>query len=166
MRIMWSDMQGFLERLTELRPGLQNDSSLLAEVLGVGRYIHLYREDRIAQAVSLVLAKQTGLWHKNADGTIREQTGEPEQAVYSHDQIAAELAMLEQEAKGWGSWFADNQISPLQLSYESLVAEPSTSLHTILDHLDLPSTTNATVSMQKLAGELNQEWARRFRLRR
>lgn len=163
IRIMWSDFTGFVSRLDQLYPCSGNAIDLLNQALGVTHYLHVYREDKVAQAVSLAIAKQTGLWHRNADGNVRQQTGHPKQASYNRQLIASELAMLETEAEGWKSWFEHNQMTPLTIKYEDLAQDPSDTLQQALDHIGLEMQANVKPETQKLANQINQEWAHRFR---
>ena len=52
-----------------------NDKIALAGLgLYSNRYLHLSREDKLAQAVSDLKAEQSGLWHVFTDGSERETT--------------------------------------------------------------------------------------------
>ena len=119
LRIMHDNIAGLLARLKALNDQ-KDDVAALTHVFGPLRFIHLSRDDKVAQAVSLAMAEQTGLWHKNADGTDRENFHRSPDPIYDRDQIARELAGLEKEARGWATWFATNGITPLRLTYETL----------------------------------------------
>jgi LPS sulfotransferase NodH len=163
MRVMWRDMPGCTARLADLYPGLGHGSDLLREVFGIDRYVHLRRRDTVAGAVSLVLAQQTGLWHRHADGSERERTAPPLPPEYDHDAIAEAVGMLDGEADGWTSWFAANGVSPLAVTYEELAAEPAEVLRRVLDHLGVVSRGPVAVLTAPLASSTNDAWIRRFR---
>jgi len=162
MRIMWSDMPPFLDRLGVVAPDVDGDRERLRSALGIERFVHLSRDDKVAQAVSLVIAAQTGLWHRNADGTIRqggEPTGPPR---YDRRRIAHELNMLEAEQHGWATWFSEQSITPLRLTYEALATDPNTTTGIVLEHLGVRPVTVPTVGTAKLATSLNDAWVERF----
>ena len=162
MRIMWSDMPPFLDRLGVLYPNANGDRERLRSALGIERFVHLARDDKVAQAVSLVIAAQTGLWHRNADGTIR-QGGEPaEPPRYDRGRIADELSMLETEQQGWARWFSEQSIAPLSLTYEALSTDPTETTKLVLEHLGVRSVDVPTVGTAKLATSLNTAWVERF----
>lgn len=163
MRIMWSDMPAFLERLAILYPAVSSDRERLRSQFGVGYFVRLSRNDKVAQAVSLVIAAQTGLWHRNADGTVRQGSEPAEPPRYDSGQIAAELEMLENEARGWDTWFSAQSIAPLDLTYESLSREPVEQTMAVLSHIGSKSDMVPAVGTAKLATSLNDEWGDRYR---
>jgi LPS sulfotransferase NodH len=79
MRIMWNNVPPLIARLGQLYPSMASDHDLLQAALGPLKFIHLARADKVAEAVSLDIAEQSGLWHRNADGTERERTTNPAQ---------------------------------------------------------------------------------------
>ena len=163
MRIMWSDMAAFLERLRRLYPNVDSDVDGLRNVFGVERFVYLSRDDRVAQAVSLVLANQTGLWHRHADGSERERSASPTPPRYDHDAINAALCLLDAEAVGWSAWFDEGEIVPLAITYEELAANPSDTLVKVIEHVGGCATTPIETRTSKLATKLNAEWSARFR---
>ena len=163
MRIMWSDMQPLLSRLADLHPGDQSDRARLRSALGVERFVHLTRQDRVAQAVSLVIAAQTGLWHRNADGTVRQGAEPVAPPRYDRGRIADELRMLEAGQQAWTTWFSEQSIMPLKLSYEELSADPAGTTRILLDHLGVRTVDVPTVATAKLATSTNAAWVERFR---
>jgi LPS sulfotransferase NodH len=162
LRIMWSNFPAFKTRLKELYPMVDNDRALLLDSLGVNKYVYLYRNNKLAQAVSLVIAKQTGLWHLNSDGSDREKDESKSQLKYSYDEISEELQMLKDEALGWEVWFQTNRIQPLMLEYEDLAANPKGALEEILTFIDVDRASVVDVGTKKMANALNKEWIDRY----
>ena len=72
LRLMWSSVAELSARLSAIHPDRLDDSVRFELAFGKPLYIHLSRRDKVAQAVSLLKAKQSGLWHRAADGTERE----------------------------------------------------------------------------------------------
>ena len=163
MRIMWSDMAAFLERLRRLYPNVDSDVDALRNVFGAERFVYLSRDDRVAQAVSLVLANQSGLWHRHADGSERERSAPPAPPRYDDDEINAALCLLDAEAVGWSAWFDEGEIVPLAITYEELAANPSATLVRVIEHVGGCATTPIETRTSKLATKLNAEWSARFR---
>ena len=163
MRIMWSDMPAFLERLAILYPTASSDRERLRSQFGIDYFVHLSRHDKVAQAVSLVIAAQTGLWHRNADGTVRQGSEPTEPPRYDHRQIAAELEMLEGEARGWDNWFSRQSIAPLDLTYEALSLDPVEQTMAVLSHIGGRPGIVPIVGTARLATSLSDEWRDRFR---
>ena len=78
LRLMWRSVTELSTRLGALYPDLHDDAALFERSFGKTLYIHLSRQDKIAQAVSLLKAEQSGLWHLAADGTERERSAPPQ----------------------------------------------------------------------------------------
>ncbi len=165
MRIMWTDVPGVLERLISLQGDERSsdEPGALRRAFGISRYIHLGRRDRVAEAVSLVIADQSGLWHLNADGSERERSAPHREPEYDEAAIAEEYAMLEAEAAGWAGWFARHGIEPLRLEYEELAADAIGQLARVGAFLDVPIPEGMSVGTARMASERNADWAARFR---
>ena len=164
VRIMWSNMPEVLDVLTALRPDAETDRDRLGRMLGIEHYIHIYREDKVAQAVSLVIAIQSGLWHLNRDGTVREGQAEPRNLQYDEAAISRELHMLEAEDHGWRTWFDAQSITPTRLSYEMLASDPRAALQVTLAEIgqDAPDPL-PEVGTARTASDINRQWGEKFR---
>lgn len=163
-RIMWNDMPPFLRRIETLYPETRPSRDRLRDALGIEHFIHLYREDKVAQAVSLVIAQQTGTWHVNADGSVREGTPTPRPAHFDHNVIAQELSMLEDEHHSWRQWFEMQNIAPITMSYESLTQHPVATVESILHALGLDGPHDSVrAQTSRIATRLNDDWAMAFR---
>jgi LPS sulfotransferase NodH len=164
-RLMWGSVAELSMRLGTLHPGLPDDVARFEKAFGQILYIHLARQDKIAQAVSLLRAEQTGLWHLSADGTKRERTSPPQLPVYDADRLAGFVKELEMHDAGWSAWFARHQLKPLQLTYETIAVTPQLVLADILSALGRDPQIAATVVARtaKMADEISLKWAERFR---
>jgi LPS sulfotransferase NodH len=165
MRIMWDSVTPLVTRLQTLSGPAKNDLAQLTDQFGPLRCIHLSRQDKVAQAVSLALAEQTGLWHRNADGSVLEQTTALADPKYDAAQIAHELQGLQTEAAGWSNWFTANNITPHQVTYEDLAANPQHHLAKTLGFIGLDPSIAQTIEpgTARLADHINHDWAARFR---
>ena len=164
MRIMWPNMDGLLAALR--RNGIAgSDTHILDTTFGPLKYIHLNREDKVAEAVSYVIATQSGLWHKNTNGSERERMAPPAEPIYDASHITDVLSGLQNEATGWENWFAAQNITPHYVRYEDLSARPQDSLRDILGFLghDPNCATRATPKTARLATVRNTQWTARFR---
>jgi len=94
-------------------------AAMLEEVLPSPRYVYLYRRDRLRQAVSSLIATQTGVWRAIA-GATKAPSGHAE---YDYDRIMALFAFGEFGHGHWRSFFAAIGIAPRMIAYEDLVAD-------------------------------------------
>ncbi len=168
MRLMWESVGDLSKRLGSLYPGLPSDSARFRSAFGPPFYVHLSREDKVAQAVSRLRAEQTGLWHIAADGTERERLRAGQAPVYDARGLSEQVAEAEGHDAAWASWFARQRIQPVRITYEALSTEPRAALATVLSALGLNPTIAGTVEPRtaKLADSESREWAVRFRTER
>ena len=147
-------------------PDLPSDRARLRAAFGETLFIHLSRADKLAQAVSLVKAEQTGLWHIGLDGRELERLKPPEPPQYDFARITAVLAELEQFDADWLRWFEAEAITPLCVSYEAMSVDTVAVVGRICLALGgkVPVLDNLTPSVAKLADATNAVWVRRYRL--
>jgi LPS sulfotransferase NodH len=165
LRLMWSSVMELSVRLSTIQPDPLDDAARFELAFGKPLYIHLSRQDRVAQAVSLLKAKQSGLWHRAADGTERERLALPVPLVYDANRLGRLVDELETDDAAWNRWFSQFGVEPLRLTYEVLAAAPQAVLAQVLSALALDASIAASVDTRtaKLADETSLEWAHRFR---
>lgn len=130
----------------------------LFELFHFERFVQLTRSDRVAQAVSLVIAQQTSSW-------ISFQTPR-RQPVYDAAAIAAALAGIDHQLGCWQRFFTTHGIQPLVLDYDELVTTPAGTVRRVLKHCGLSSVEpwlRSSLVPQRQASPLNQAWADTFR---
>ncbi|WP_181820837.1 MULTISPECIES: Stf0 family sulfotransferase [Rhodobacterales] len=165
MRIMWANMPLLTARLSQLFRSTADDHALLQAAFGPLKFIHLARADKVAEAVSLDIAEQSGLWHRNADGTERERTAEAAEPIYDTARIQAAYDEVTDGQRAWNAWFTQQSITPLRVSYEALAAQPAPQLRRILSFVGVEpdKANNATAQTAVLSSKRNRLWAARFR---
>jgi trehalose 2-sulfotransferase len=153
------------ETLDRIFPRLSADACRLEHAFGKILYIHLTRADKVAQAVSLVRAQQSGLWHLAPDGTEIERLSAPRDPHYDFDKIRKEVCALETQDAGWNDWFERQEITPMRVQYEALAAEPAKVLIDICNALgtEAPEARSIRPAVAKLSDELSLGWIRRYR---
>jgi LPS sulfotransferase NodH len=166
LRLMRENLDELSEILDQIFPDLPSDRARLEKAFGRMLYIHLSREDKLAQAISLIKAEQTGLWHVAPDGTEIERLAPPEEPHYDFARINREVLELERYDTAWNSWFAAQGIEPLCIGYESLSANPALALAGICEALGIeaPNAGDVSPGVAKLADETSLEWMRRYHL--
>jgi LPS sulfotransferase NodH len=161
--------QGYLTLLSEtldrLYPGLPSDTVRFERAFGEVLYLHLVRSDKVAQAVSLVKAEQSGLWHVNADGTELERLAPPEEPAYAFEALHRQVLALGRANDAWGKWFDYHQIRPLPISYEAFADDPAETVIDICRALgvDPPEARTIKPSLAKLSDAVSLEWMRRYK---
>ena len=160
--------QEYLKRLSDtldrIYPGLPSDPHRFNRAFGDVLYVHLSRADKVAQAISLVKAEQSGLWHKNADGSDYERIGAPQEPRYDFAAIHREVTALERDDKAWAEWFDRHDIRPLRVNYEVFAAAPAETLIEICRALGATPPEAGTIKpgLAKLSDAVSLEWTRRY----
>jgi LPS sulfotransferase NodH len=130
----------------------------LTSLVRGAKYVATWRVDRVAQAVSLEIAHQTGRWSTAQPPTRRRP-------VYDEASIRRRLRFIERSEHGWEQFFAESEISPMRLTYEKLVANLEASTRAALDFLGVASAEPIDVSpppLARQADEVNVAWVERF----
>ena len=164
LRLQRHSFDFFMEKLALLHPRSSTGAERFAAAFGRTLFIHLRRDDKLEQAVSCVKARQSGLWHRAADGSELERLAPHQEPRYDADAIRAERdAMLAMDA-AWEAWFGAEAIAPLRLTYDGLSADPSGALGVVLDRLGLDAgiAAGVTPGVAKLSDRTNHDWVSRF----
>jgi LPS sulfotransferase NodH len=157
--VMWSYFERMLQMLEEI-PAYKNLNApqLLAAAFCQPKYIWTRRRNRVEQAVSWAMACQTGVWAQKAEEKLQPR------AIPSFDfkvidewcnRIAAHEA-------GWTNYFRENQIEPLVLFYEDVVASHRAAAERVLEFLGLPFPSGMEIpvpAIEKQATRISEEWA-------
>lgn len=97
------------------------DNEVGSALLDGGLFIHLYREDLLAQAVSTHFANLTGRW--GVDETITTvPAAHPN--FFDVEMINRHVEQIAEQNRGWRVFFGRNGLSILSMSYERLCADP------------------------------------------
>ncbi|CDX34390.1 Stf0 sulfotransferase [Mesorhizobium sp. ORS 3359] len=166
LRLMRENLDELSAILDRIHPGLPSDKARFEKAFGRVLYLHLSREDKLAQAVSLIKAEQTGLWHVAPDGTEIERVGPPGEPRYDFQRIRGEVGELEAYDTAWNMWFAQQHIAPLRIGYERLAGNPAAMLISICVALGVqpPDTDDIRPGVAKLSDATSLDWMRRYRL--
>ncbi len=121
-KVQWSEFAQFLN----------NPEGL--ELFQNGHFLYLYREDLLAQAISLHISYQTGRW--GFDGLV---TSEPrsEPNFLDNASINKYLEEISAHDMAWRRFFTRHRISPLTVSYESLIADTGSVLRSMVETFSL-----------------------------
>ena len=160
-RIMWGTMTELTDALATAYHGdPASGLALLRQAFGRTRFLHLRRNDTVAQAVSWARAEQTHFWHPGEEVTAGGQ-----QPQFDRDLIGRLIDTIIAHEAAWQGWFADQGIKPYEVSYEDLAADPVGVTEAVLSFLGLALPSDRTIAVQdrQQADQLNADWIARFR---
>ncbi|MEL6169611.1 MAG: Stf0 family sulfotransferase [Pseudomonadota bacterium] len=165
MRMQYRSLGFFRSQLAKFAPQRPTDIARIEAVFGRTRFFYLKRADKVDQAVSLVKAGQTGLWHRAPDGTEIERLSPPAEPVYDVERLQDVYEMLVAAETVWTDWFQAEGVSPVPLSYEVLSADPLGVLRDVLAAigLDRAHADGVTPGVAKLADAVSADWAAQLR---
>ncbi|MFQ6546918.1 Stf0 family sulfotransferase [Aestuariibius sp. 2305UL40-4] len=165
LRLQRHSFAFFMEKLAVLYPDRVSDTDQLTQAFGQVRFIHLTRQDKVAQAASYVRAQQTGLWHKAPDGTELERLSPHEDPVYDAVALRESFDTMTGYDRDWQAWFEQERIEPFRVTYDALSADPVAVLRGVLTTIgrDPDAARDIKPQVAKLADETSADWARWLR---
>jgi LPS sulfotransferase NodH len=120
-------------------------------------FVHVYRPDVVSQAVSFWRAVQTQVWRG------RPHPDRDSQAEYHAGAIAHIVTNLREQEHGWRSWFAEENITPIDIAYPVLWRNLTTFVGQVLDALGLDPELAPAPALQRQADQRSDEWVDRYR---
>ena len=161
--VMWNYFERMLQMLQEI-PAHENlnGAQVLAAVFGNPKYVWMRRRNRVEQAVSWAMACQTGVWAQRA-GVTSQPHPTPKFDFRVIDEWCNRIS--DHEAS-WANYFRENQIEPLVLYYEDVVACHRTAAERVLEFLALPLPHRMEIpapAVEKQANEISAQWAASYR---
>jgi LPS sulfotransferase NodH len=156
-RVMWGTLEAMVARLAGPDDGAISELDVVQRALGPTQFIHIWREDAVAQAVSWARADQTGYWQRG-DAAYADPT-------YDFAQIDGLVNTVHEHNAAWRTWFHRLGVRPFRVPYEDLVADMHGTVRETLAFLglDLPVSRRITPRHERQADSLNADWARRYR---
>jgi trehalose 2-sulfotransferase len=161
VKVHWFQLRYLLWQLRSLdRAGQLSDAELLERYFGSVRMVYLERRDVARQAISWLRAIRTDEWWLIA----REPRTQPMlPGEFDFEGIKHLFYLLQDYQVWWHQWFRDNEIHPLKLVYEDVVANYRASLLGILRHADLSAPAEIPAPMlRRQADEHNDLWLRAY----
>jgi len=159
-RVMWGTLQEIVTKLGTVYPDLAGaDLELLTRAFGRMRFVYLWRDDTVAQAVSWARAEQTHFWH---EGDTALPGYEPR---FDFELIHTLVQTIDEHNAAWRHWFAAFDVRPELVRYEDLAADPARETRGILDFLGLrlPADQMIVPRHRRQADNLNHDWIARYR---
>ncbi len=159
LQILWRQLaQRFVVKIAIPHLALLGHAGVLDAVRARSHYIFLTREDRLAQAISLHIAEQTGQWTSDTEAPL------PNSTEYSRARIDRILAEVAEANREFEKFFALNAIIPIRLTYEAFVADRPRGLARIGAAIGLPDLhlvpDSLTIEPQTTAR--NAAWRARY----
>ncbi len=148
-------MRGTLGELVDrVRPttSARSDLDVLQAAFGELRFVHLWREDVLAQAVSWALAEKSNVWQ--APGERRDVVHEPQ--PFDRAMVSKLLTTIDTHNRAWRNWFASVDTQPYDVRYEDLDRDPLRTGAHVLQTLGLAERAYATRGSRRASPRRHQ----------
>jgi len=155
-------LDDFLNRLRETRAfgdAGTSDLKLLQNAFPRLKFVHVFRRNKLRQALSTARALQTGLWKVQKGKTIQR---EPQ---FDAELIEQCLKDGRRQESVWQRFFHENAIDPFCVEYEKLCKDYEDTIRAVLDFLriSLPLRTRIGPPITvRQADDISRAWEERF----
>lgn len=158
----------FLFELQQTKPDFQQIFNSL------DKFILLIRKDKVAQAVSLVLAQQTDVWHiyqSNNEKSINYNS-KLENIIINDallEDVEQKCVVINNQEARLKQILAAYKIQPLEITYEDLVADTQLQINQVLDFLEIAKPQHQILvnsKVKKMPSNISQEIIRQFKNRK
>lgn len=162
-KIMWPALDTLLNKIDHMGFDTRNRRAILERIFPHLKLIYIYRQDKLRQAISLVRANQSKVYHIEKGSGRRENQHD---LKYDGFQITSDLLqhVIINEIN-WNRFFKVHEILPLIICYERFSADYSGYMKKTLDYLNLPGNENAIISyphFEKTRDDLTEQWVERY----
>jgi LPS sulfotransferase NodH len=131
------------------------DAGILDALQGRVTYLLLERRDRLAQAISREIAWQNRRW------TTAHVSDVPDSALrFDRAAIDAHLAAVAGEYAAFSFFFSINDIVPVHITYEAILADPVATIGAVAETMGLPVLypRPESLAIQRQANAVNAAW--------
>ncbi len=150
-----------MEAIARLRG--RTAAGLMSSLFPQARYLWLTRRDKLRQAISFLIASSTEEWWMidgvtPAEGSAREPEFDPHAIARLERTFAA-------NDRKWQAYFEDNNIAPLVIQYEDLVADYPGTIVNVLKWLEVPDAEHVSIPPPRLRRQSDartEEWLTRY----
>lgn len=127
---------------------------VIPKIIPKPRFIYIAREDLAAQALSFLVAKQTGQWKSNWNSGVN---GKSELASISNEKIIEVISEIQFAQSQFELYFKKLKLKPYRVCYEDLQTDPEFIISEILHFLGIPTSKQWEIIPAKLQLEKQRD---------
>jgi LPS sulfotransferase NodH len=120
-------------------------------------WLFLWREDQLEQAISWTRARSTNQWNSAQRSS--------EAAHYDGPELRRRFLMVIERNQQWVDYFEKQGITPFELTYEQVQADPDSAIDEVLTLVDETRSTSGVEKQRNLQVQRSaetEEWIARF----
>lgn len=166
-KIMWRHLQVVQTRLAAVAQGAALVRATPWETLLAlhpnPMVVHVTRRDKVRQAISMVRAKQTGVFSTVHLDYGRKEAGED--GAYDYHVLRYHVEKLTAEDAAWTDLFRQHQVPVQQIVFEEFIKDPRGQTIGLLQALKLPEPHTwhwPEVTIRKQSDATSAEWLDRY----
>lgn len=114
------------------------------------RVINSVRRDKVAQAVSLCIARETKVWHTAMTEKSRSSTSDSESIEYSRDDLLHALHSLTMSQSLFDYYLNLHALPAIQVEYEQVLEQPRDQVERIITFLNYPGADPSLVDIERV----------------
>lgn len=163
----WYQLEWLIGELRAL-PGADpdvTDKALIEQWLPHPRYVHLYREDTVRQAISYYRAAYSDRWFHLVDEDLGTSEGRfirpvpmPDKPDWGHVRFLEDIVITHERC--WAEFFARSGIAPLEIRYEDMILAHEQTLLRVLDFLGVRLAPGTPLPLPRLRRQADEETER------
>jgi LPS sulfotransferase NodH len=134
-------------------------AALVADIFTNPTYVHLRRRDRVRQAVSALVAAQTGAWRSLPGAAARPVAAEPS---YDYDRLSVLMGLGDYCHGHWRLFFAALGVRPYELTYEALTGTYEATVVPLLQALGAERAEAPPPRLERQSNAASEAIALRF----
>ncbi|MDO6462329.1 Stf0 family sulfotransferase [Granulosicoccaceae sp. 1_MG-2023] len=124
------------------------------------RFISLYREDLLSQAISITKAIRTGQWHsRNKNPHDAKMAAAKPEIVIEDDFLWRWILNLQQEECRWENFYDRYNIKPMRIMYEDMVSGSRVQMLRMMNHIK-PGRFEDATQARDILGSIQDKTAK------
>jgi trehalose 2-sulfotransferase len=138
---------------------LLGKSGILDQIIDRSQFVVIERSDKLAQAISHLIAFQTGKFTSIMNGP-----SEKIEPKFNRDQLDRIITDIANSYYHFNVFFAHNGIAPAHVIYEQMAEDPVRTLSFVSSMIDTPelNVDPKRVRLERQTGRLNEEWRQQY----
>ncbi len=124
-------------------------TGILANLRSV-RVINTVRRNKVAQAVSFCIARETKVWHTAMAEESRSSTSDSESIEYSRDDLLSALQSLTMSQSLFDYYLSLHALPAIQVEYEQVLERPRDEVERIITFLNYPDADPSLVDIERV----------------
>lgn len=149
----------FLSKIGLEQLVMLTEAGLLDQIGHRAQFLLIERQDKLAQAISLLVAIQTQQWTSRHSRRMGDEA-----LVYDRRILTEQQALIAQQNFGFYRFFASNGIAPMHIAYERLEENPEALVAEIGTWMDLPAlrADPAALPIARQESSVKAAWRARY----